>query len=70
MSRFHRRVARAGEHEQRTTSVTALQDWLNKRPMDPKNLKALICDTLRGLTADESADVQDPPLIRRGIERC
>jgi len=50
--------------------VTALQDWLGIRLMDPKSLKAFICEALRGLTADDSADVQDPPLIRRGIERC
>jgi hypothetical protein len=62
---------RAGEHEQRTTSVTALQDWLSNSPVDPRSLKVLICDALKGLTGDESASVQDPPLIlRRGVERC
>jgi hypothetical protein len=50
--------------------VTALQDWLSTRPVDPKTLKALICYALRGLTADEPAKVQEPLLIRRGIERC
>jgi hypothetical protein len=61
---------RAGEHEQRTTSVTALQDWLSIRPIDPKSLKAFICAALKGLTADEPATVADPPLIRPGVERC
>jgi hypothetical protein len=61
---------RAGEHEQRTTSVTALQDWLSNSPVDPKSLKALICDAIRGLMSDESAKVAEPPLIRRGLERC
>jgi hypothetical protein len=56
--------------KQRTTSVTALQDWLSIRPVDPKSLKALICDTLRNLTADEPAKVQELPLLRPGVERC
>jgi hypothetical protein len=51
--------------------VTALQDWLSNSLVDPKSLKALICDALKGLTADEPATVQDRPLIlRRGVERC
>jgi hypothetical protein len=50
--------------------VTALQDWLSIRPVDPKGLKAFICDALRGLTAEDPAKVQEAPLIRRGIERC
>jgi len=36
--------------------VTALQDWLSSRPVDPRGLKAFICDALRNLTAEESAD--------------
>ncbi|HJT96430.1 MAG TPA: hypothetical protein VJ777_31510 [Mycobacterium sp.] len=51
-------------------SMTALQDWLPIRPIDPKSLKALICDAIRGLTADEPATVAEPQLIRRGVERC
>ncbi len=50
--------------------MTALQDWLSIRPVDPKGLKAFICDALRSLTAEEPAKVQEPPLIRRGVERC
>lgn len=49
--------------------MTALQDWLSIRT-DPKSLKAFICEALRGLTADEPAKAADPPLIRRGVERC
>ena len=30
--------------------MTALQDWLSIRPVDPKGLKAIICDALRSLT--------------------
>jgi len=50
--------------------VTALQDWLSTRPVDPKGLKALICDALRGLAPEEPAEVQGPQLIRPGVERC
>jgi hypothetical protein len=50
--------------------MTALQDWLNIRPMDPRSLKALICEAIRGLTADEPGTVQHPPLLRPGVERC
>ena len=53
--------------------MTALQDWLTYRPMHPRSLKALICDTFRGQTTQ--ADEQDvrhaePTLLRPGLERC
>ena len=50
--------------------MTALQDWLSTRPVDPKGLKAFICDAFRSLTAEESANVEEPQLIQPGIERC
>jgi len=50
--------------------VTALQDWLSTRPVDPKGLKAFICDALRNLTAEEPAKFDEPQLLRRGVERC
>ncbi|HZN80492.1 MAG TPA: hypothetical protein VFC01_12505 [Mycobacterium sp.] len=50
--------------------MTALQDWLSTRSVDPKGVKALICDALRSLTAEEPAKVAEPTLLRRGIERC
>jgi hypothetical protein len=50
--------------------VTALQDWLSIRPVDPKGLKGFILDALRSLTADEPAKVGEPALIRPGVERC
>ena len=50
--------------------MTALQDLLPIRSMDPSSLKAFICDALRGLTAAEPATVADPPLMGRGLERC
>jgi len=60
----------AGEHEQRTTSMTALQDWLSIRPMDPRGLKAFICDAIRGLSAAQQPAVEEPQLLRPGVERC
>ena len=54
--------------------MTALQDWLSIRPVDPrglpKGIKAIICDALRSLTGDEPAKGHEPQLIRRGVERC
>jgi hypothetical protein len=38
--------------------------------MDPKSLKAFICDAIRGLTAEEPTTVADLPLMGRGVERC
>ncbi len=47
-----------------------MQDWLNIRPFDPRNLKTLICDAL-GVETEEGAEVASPPqLIERGVERC
>ena len=50
--------------------MTALQDWLSIRPVDPKGLKLFIRDALRGLTVEEPTKVQEPTLMRPGIERC
>ncbi|HXO49830.1 MAG TPA: hypothetical protein VN888_02130 [Mycobacterium sp.] len=50
--------------------MTALQDWLSTRPVDPKGLKSFICEALRSLTAEEPAKVQEPQLIQPGVERC
>ncbi len=50
--------------------MTAWQDWLSIRPFDPRNIKAVICDAVRSVTADDDEVVVDPPLIRRGVERC
>jgi len=57
-------------HEQRKKSMTAMQDWLNIRPFDPRNLKTLIRDAL-GVGDEDDADVvAEPRLIQRGVERC
>jgi hypothetical protein len=50
--------------------VTALQDWLPIRPMDPRSLRAFIWDAIRGLTAEEPTTAADLPLMGRGLERC
>lgn len=50
--------------------MTALQDWLPIRTVDPRSFKTFICDALRGLTADDPATDADPPLMGRGVERC
>jgi hypothetical protein len=51
--------------------MTALQDWLNIRPFDPRNhVKAVIC-ALRGNPAEDAADIDlEPVFIRPGVERC
>ena len=50
--------------------MTALQDWLSDRPIDPRNLKALICDAIRGLSTDECEPLPEPTVMGRGLERC
>ena len=50
--------------------MTALQDWLSFRPVDPKGIKTFICDALRSLNTEDQARAAEPSLIRPGIERC
>ncbi|HEX2214723.1 MAG TPA: hypothetical protein VHH12_14970 [Mycobacterium sp.] len=50
--------------------MTAVQDWLKHRPMDPRTLKTLICDVIRRPAADEQPPPAEPALLRRGVERC
>jgi hypothetical protein len=50
--------------------MTALQDWLSDRPMDPRNITTLIRDAIRGLSADEPQSITEPSLMGRGLERC
>ncbi|WP_197506795.1 hypothetical protein [Mycobacterium sp. E136] len=53
--------------------MTALQDWLTHRPMHPRTLKAMICDTLRLPTsqpAEQDARPAEPALLQPGLERC
>ncbi len=67
------RVARLVSTNKGQSSVTALQDWLSIRPVDPKGLKALtdvVRGALRSLTAEDSATDRELPLLRPGVERC
>jgi hypothetical protein len=50
--------------------VTALQDWLSDRPLDPRNITTLIRDAIRGLSADGPEPLAEPTLMGRGLERC
>jgi hypothetical protein len=50
--------------------MTAVQDWLSNSPMDPRNLKTLICDVIRRPAAEEEPPPCEPTLLRRGLERC
>jgi hypothetical protein len=50
--------------------MTALQDWLSLRPVDPFGLKSLIRDAIRGLGTDEPEISTEPTLMGRGLERC
>ncbi len=50
--------------------MTALQDWLSDRPLDPRNFTALICDALRGLSGDDAEPLAEVTLMGRGLERC
>lgn len=50
--------------------MTAVQDWLSIRSIDPRFLKTLICDVIRRPAAEEPAPAEEPPLLRRGVERC
>ena len=52
--------------------MTALQDWITLRPVNPINA---ILDAWRGLTSDnddESTDgpTDEPQLMGPGLERC
>lgn len=50
--------------------MTALQDWLSYRPLTPRSLKMLICDSLRVPAAAEDAHPARPALLQPGLERC
>ncbi|MGB2919105.1 MAG: hypothetical protein WA944_19565 [Mycobacterium sp.] len=50
--------------------MTALQDWLNISPVDPRDIKTVIRDTWRHLTSGESGPADEPQLMGRGLERC
>jgi len=50
--------------------MTALQDWLSDRPMDPRTITSLIRGAIRGISGDEPETFAEPTLMGRGLERC
>lgn len=57
--------------------MTALQDWLNIRPFDPRDHVKAIISGLRGVSQDDTETetdtldvIAEPALIRPGLERC
>jgi len=69
ISPFRRRTARVSTNEGHV-SMTALQDWLSDRPLDPRSIKTLIREAICGLSADEPHSEPEPTLMGRGLERC
>jgi hypothetical protein len=62
---------RAGSHEQRTMSMTALQDWLSFRPVDQSAIKEMVCRPLRTvLSTPEADEIGELKLLQPGRERC
>ena len=63
-------LSRALVSTNKGTSMTAVQDWLNIRPFDPReHIKAIIC-ALRGGPEKQADAPAEPVLIQRGVERC
>jgi hypothetical protein len=50
--------------------MTALQDWLSDRPIDPRSIKTMIWDAIKGFSGDEPEPLPEPTLMGRGLERC
>ncbi len=50
--------------------MTALQDWLSIRPVNPWGLKKLIRDAIRGVSTDEPESRIELTVMGRGVERC
>jgi hypothetical protein len=64
-------VRAAGSHEQRTMSMTALQDWLSFRPVDQSTIKEMVFRPLRAvLNTPDATECADPKVLQPGIERC
>jgi hypothetical protein len=64
-------VRAAGKHEQRTMSMTALQDWLSFRPVDQSAIKEMVCRPLRAvLSTPDASERTDLKLLQPGLERC
>jgi hypothetical protein len=76
-------VSRGGEHEQRITTMTALQDWLSFRPVEEgirDGLREVVFRPLRAVLSvvedfegshDEVPDFRGNVVwMRPGLERC
>jgi hypothetical protein len=65
-------VLRGGKHEQRTTSMTALQDRLSFRQVDQNALRQLVCRSFRAVRAafDVNEEGEELKLLTPGVERC
>jgi hypothetical protein len=60
-----------GSHEQRTMTMTALQDWLSFRPVDQSAIKEMVFWPLRAvLSTPEAAESTELKVLQPGLERC
>ncbi|MGV0646548.1 hypothetical protein ABQE44_24480 [Mycolicibacterium sp. XJ2546] len=50
--------------------MTALQAWLNYRPIGPRSLTSLVCNVLGERNDPQPARPAEPVLLERGMERC
>lgn len=52
--------------------MTALQDWLNFRPVDQDAIRELVCRPLRAVlgTSDVAEQGEELELMTPGVERC
>lgn len=51
--------------------MTALQDWLSFRPVDPTTIVDAVCRPLRAVLHTQDADAKaELKLISPGVERC
>jgi|GEM_PF-2430465 hypothetical protein len=52
--------------------MTALQDWLNFRPVDQNAIRELVCRPFRAVltTFDVNEEGEELKLLTPGVERC
>jgi oligoribonuclease (3'-5' exoribonuclease) len=63
---------RDDDNEQRTMSMTALQDWLTFRPVDQSSIMEMVCRPFRAAlgTVDVAEESEELKLLTPGVERC
>jgi hypothetical protein len=66
---------RDDDNEQRTMTMTALQDWLTFRPVDQSSIREMVCRPFRSALgtldmADGTDEVEELKLLTPGVERC